>query len=51
MGEDDRCYPKRSYGYEPTYDILRLNHAPLEPLFSPQTVAVIGASGQINTVG
>jgi len=43
--------PKTKLRFEPTYDILRLNHAPLEPLFSPQTVAVIGASGQINTVG
>jgi acetyltransferase len=43
--------PKMKLRLEPTYDILRLNHAPLEPLFSPKTVAVIGASSQINTVG
>ena len=36
---------------EPAYDILRLNDAPLEPLFKPQSVALIGASGQVGTVG
>jgi acetyltransferase len=36
---------------EPTYDILRLNYTPLEPLFYPKTVAVVGASAQLNTVG
>jgi acetyltransferase len=36
---------------EPAYDILRLNHHPLEPLFTPKTVAVVGASGRVGTVG
>lgn len=36
---------------EPAYDILRLNDSPLETLLNPNTIAIIGASGQIGTVG
>jgi acetyltransferase len=36
---------------EPTFDILRLAEHPLEALLKPATVAVIGASNQVGTVG
>ncbi|PIG92320.1 bifunctional acetate--CoA ligase family protein/GNAT family N-acetyltransferase [Gloeocapsopsis sp. IPPAS B-1203] len=36
---------------DPAYDILRLERQPLNAIFAPQTVAVIGASDQANSVG
>lgn len=36
---------------EPAYDLLKLRHSPLETLFNPKTVAVVGASAKIGTVG
>ncbi len=36
---------------EPAYDILRVNDAPLETLFNPKSIALMGASGQVGTVG
>ncbi|MCU0567203.1 MAG: bifunctional acetate--CoA ligase family protein/GNAT family N-acetyltransferase [Oculatellaceae cyanobacterium Prado106] len=36
---------------DPAYDILRAEHQPLRSLLSPQTIAVIGASNQVGSVG
>lgn len=33
------------------YDVLRAEHQPLSPFFTPQTVAVIGASDRVGSVG
>lgn len=36
---------------DPVYDILRQSHQPLDAIFQPQTVAVIGASERSDSVG
>ncbi len=36
---------------DPTYDILRTEHQPLSSIFTPETVAVIGASDSPGSVG
>ncbi|WP_263971789.1 bifunctional acetate--CoA ligase family protein/GNAT family N-acetyltransferase [Leptolyngbya ohadii] len=36
---------------DPVYDILRQSHQPLDAIFRPQTVAVIGASERSDSVG
>jgi acetyltransferase len=36
---------------DPAYDILRAEHQPLSAIFTPNTVAVIGASDQVGSVG
>lgn len=36
---------------DPAYDILRSEHQPLKAIFSPKTVAVIGASDRPDSVG
>jgi acetyltransferase len=36
---------------DPAYDILRSERQPLSSIFAPQTIAVIGASNQVGSVG
>ncbi|MEO1147659.1 MAG: acetate--CoA ligase alpha subunit [Cyanobacteria bacterium J06638_22] len=36
---------------DPTHDLLRVEHRPLDAIFAPQTIAVIGASERPNSVG
>ena len=36
---------------DPTHDLLRMEHRPLDAIFSPQAIAVIGASERPNSVG
>jgi acetyltransferase len=36
---------------DPSHDILRSEHQPLEAIFAPQTVAVVGASEEVGSVG
>lgn len=38
-------------GADPVYDILRQNRQPLDAIFAPQTVAVIGATERSGSVG
>lgn len=36
---------------DPTHDLLRMEHRPLDAIFAPQAIAVIGASERPNSVG
>ncbi|CAN1210983.1 bifunctional acetate--CoA ligase family protein/GNAT family N-acetyltransferase [Tumidithrix helvetica PCC 7403] len=40
-----------SFTTDPAYDILRSEHQPLGSIFTPKTVAAIGASEQLGSVG
>jgi acetyltransferase len=43
--------PIHDRSYDPSYDILRVERQPLEALFQPRSVAVIGASERPGSVG
>lgn len=36
---------------DPAHDVLRANQHPLDPIFKPQSVAIIGASERVGSVG
>lgn len=43
--------PYKPYKFDPAYDILRAEHQPLDAIFRPRSVAVIGATERSGSVG
>jgi acetyltransferase len=48
---DNAHEPKQTVSFDPAHDVYRYTPRSLQPIFSPQTVAVIGASEKVGSVG